>query len=90
MLQKDVESGKWGEERGTAVRALRKDRRCRQEGSMGQRLLEPEELESDWSSSRTEGGRPGIWFAPLSGNARDGSWAMSVLGEGCTMELLLS
>ena len=57
---------------------------------MGQRLLEPEELESDWSVSKSEDGRSDIWFAPLSGDAREGSWTMSVLGKGCTMELLLS
>lgn len=34
---------------------------------LGQRLMEPAELESDWSASRTEAGRPDIWFAPVSG-----------------------
>lgn len=68
MLQENVRSGRGGD---TAVRALREVRGHGEEGRLGQRLLEPAELESNWSAPRTENGRPDIWLAPVSGYARD-------------------
>lgn len=67
MHQKNTESKREGEGGGEEKNtALRSERGHGEKGRLGQRLMESAELESDWSASRTEDGRPDLWLAPVS------------------------